>query len=173
MNIGGAELYSCPLQHATFGERSPPLPPWDRQLYFCPSRSLWLSACRSVSLSLLLFPNKRIKPKEISICNSHLSRCLLNKKAEPINKILREVFELIRTFARQLSSNSWVPSAPPGGRAGGSGGVPPPPVPPGGKAGGGGHPSHAAFPQLRATYESFHQCTAFLFKGAGKLELFM
>ncbi|XP_005101891.1 gamma-tubulin complex component 6 [Aplysia californica] len=77
--------------------------------------------------------------------NKALSRCLLNKKAEKVMKLIRDVFCLILKFRSQLVSGSWT------------------------QVEGTGQFSHSNFASMSTTYKSFHMYSFFLFKVVHRL----
>lgn len=70
-----------------------------------------------------------------------LHRCLLNKKAAPVMKIIHDIFNLILKFHSQLISQSWAVDSD------------------------SGQVAHPAFEHLRNSYKAFNECSVFLYKG--------
>lgn len=78
------------------------------------------------------------------ILKFHLSffvRCLLNKKAAPIMKIIQDIFCLILKFCSQLSSAAW------------------------GQDSSTGEVTHPNFAAMVTSYKAFREYFVFLFKG--------
>ena len=77
-----------------------------------------------------------------------IHRCLLNKKAKAVMKVITDIFGLILKFRNQLVSRPWqkMKTQKQNGR-------------------GDGHVQHPGFLDMCATYTSFQEYSLFLFKG--------
>ncbi|CAH1784421.1 unnamed protein product [Owenia fusiformis] len=83
--------------------------------------------------------------KHADYLNKAVFRCLINKRARPVMKIIEDIFTLILKFRTQLLSASWERH----------------PVD--------GQPHHQHFEQMTATYKTFKEYSLFLFKVVNKL----
>ncbi len=83
-----------------------------------------------------------LRSEHIQVNPCHFPRCLLNKKAAPVMKIINGIFGLILKFRSQLILHAWQadPDRP-------------------------GNIIHPAFQNMRSTYDNFNEYARFLFKG--------
>ena len=90
-----------------------------------------------------------IRDKHINLQKMHVHdllishRCLLNKKAKPVMKVITDIFGLILKFRNQLVSQPWNSHI----------------------GAGDGQVQHPGFLDMCATYTSFQEYSVFLFRG--------